>query len=81
MLSGEELERTVETTRAVRTFPLNSRRLTGQVVQRIAVALGLPKGPLADVRQMVEGSLSEERETQNVQVDMVDSESGTVIRL
>ena len=76
MSFGEGLE---GTTRAIRTFPLNSRRLTGQVVQRIAVALGLPKGSLADVHQMVEGSLSEEHETQNIQVDMVDLESGTVI--
>ena len=78
MSSGEESE---EETRAVKSYPLNSKRLTAQVVHRIAVALGLPKAPLADARQMVEGSLREDREPQNVQVDLVGSESSTIIRI
>ena len=78
MSSGEE---SGEKTRAVKSYPLNSKRLTAHVVHRIVAALGLPKAPLADARPMVEGSLSEGHEPQNVQVDLVGSESGTIIRL
>ena len=78
MSSGEE---SGEKTRAVKSYPLNSKRFTAHVVHRIAAALGLPKAPLADARPMVEGSLSEGHEPQNVQVDLVGSESGTIIRL
>ena len=78
MSSGDESE---EKTRAVKSYPLNSKRLSAQVVRWIAVALGLPKASLADTRQMVEGSLSEDREPRNVQVDLVGSESGMIIRL
>ena len=78
MSLGDESE---EKTREVKSYPLNSKRLSAQVVRRIAVALGLPKASLADTRQMVEGSLSEDREPRNVQVDLVGSESGTIIRL
>ena len=56
------------------TYPLNSRRLTAQVVHRIAAALELPKAPLADARQMVEGFLSKDHKQRNVQVDLVESE-------
>ena len=65
----------------VKTYPLNSRRLTTQVMHRIAAALGLPRASRDDVRQMVEGHLSEDRLPQNVQVDIVESEVGTTIRL
>ena len=34
----------------VRTYPLNSRRLTARVVNRIACSPGLPKSLLADAR-------------------------------
>ena len=67
----------------VRMYPLNSRRLTARVVNRIACSLGLPKSSLADARQMIEGQLAETRESQNVQVD-VDAgmpEETAVIRL
>ena len=67
----------------VRMYPLNSRRLTARVVNRIACSLGLPKSSLADARQMIEGQLAETRESQNVQVD-VDAgmpEEMAVIRL
>ena len=67
----------------VRTYQLNSRRLTARVVNRIACSLGLPKSSLADARQMIEGQLAETREPQNVQVDIdagMPEETG-VIRL
>ena len=79
-LEGEPQERRGET-RAVKTYPLNSRRLTARIVHRIAAALELPKAPLSDARQMVEGSLGEGREPWSVQVDIVESESGSIIRL
>ena len=60
----------------VRTYPLNSRRLTARVVNRIACSLGLPKLSLADARQMIEGQLAETREPQNVH-----PEETAVIRL
>ena len=81
MSSGEESEQPRERTRAVKTYPLNSKRLSTQVVHRIAAAMGLPKATLADTYQMVEGSLSRDREPRNVQVDLVESESGSIIRL
>ena len=62
--------------RGGKVYPLNSTRLTACVVSRIAAALGLPKAPLADSRQMVEGSLAEEQEPRNVQVELTDSEEG-----
>ena len=65
----------------VRTYPLNSSRLTANVVARIAAAVGLPKASLADSRQMIDGSLSEERETRNVQVELEDGDNGVAIRL
>ena len=79
-LEGEPQERRGET-RAVKTYPLNSRRLMARIVHRIAAALELPKAPLSDARQMVEGSLGEGREPWSVQVDIVESESGSIIRL
>jgi hypothetical protein len=50
-------------------------------MSRIAAALGLPRASLADSRQMVDGSLAEEREPRNVQVELTDSEEGVMIRL
>lgn len=76
-----ELEGRHEETRAVRTFPLNSKRLTAKVVRRIAAALKLPKASLSDSLQMVEGSLGEDREPWSVQVDILEAEVGTIIRL
>lgn len=68
-------------TRGVKTYPLNSTRLTASVVSRIAAALQLPKASLADSQQMIEGSLSEEREPRNVQVELVAGEGGSTRRL
>ena len=67
----------------VRTYPLNSRRLTARVVNRIACSLGLPKSPLADARLMIEGELAKTCEPQNVQVDvdMSEPEETATIRL
>ena len=62
MSSGGETEEPRVEPRVV-TYPLNSRRLTAQVVHRIAAALELPKAPLADARQMVEGFLSKDHES------------------
>ena len=67
----------------VRTYLLNSRRLTARVVNQIACSLGLPKSSLAYTRQMIEGQLDETREPQNVQVDIDTGipEETAVIRL
>jgi hypothetical protein len=81
MSSGGETEEPRVGPRVVKKYPLNSRRLTALVVHRIAAALELPKAPLADARQMVEGFLSEDHEPQNVQVDLVESEDGSIMRL
>ena len=70
-------------TRVRRSYPLNSRRLTARVVNRIACSLVLPKSSLVDAQQMIEGQLAETRELQNVQVD-IDAgrpEETAVIRL
>ena len=51
----------------VKTYPLNSRRLTAEMVNRIANGLGLPTNALREeLRQLVEGKLAEEHEPKNV---------------
>ena len=65
-----------------RTYPLNSGRLTGAVVTRIAEGLGLPRSAsLEETRQMIEGKLSEEHEPHNVLVEQTEAAAGTVICL
>ena len=64
-----------------KTYPLNSSRLTASIVARIAAALGLPKASLADSRQMIEGTLADDREPWSVQVDLVESEEGVAVDL
>ena len=51
-----------------RTYPLNSRRFTANIVGRLAVALDLPAaGSLEETRLMLESKLLErEREQRNV---------------
>ena len=71
MSSGGETEETHVEPRVV-MYPLNSRRLTAQVVHGIAAALELPKAPLADARQMVERFLSKDHEPRK---DLVESET------
>ena len=78
--AGERGKRVV-VPRGGKTYPLNSTRLTASVVSRIAATLGLPKASLAASRQMVEGSLAEEREPRNVQMELVESEGSLTIRL
>ena len=53
-----------------RALPLNSKRVTGRLLQEIAKALGLPtKATQNELRQMIDGELSERgREPLNVQV-------------
>ena len=72
-----------EKTRAGRVLPLNSRRLTAVIVKRIAKALELPdSAALDDLRQMVDGKLSEQgEEPRSVQVALIDTERGVVIEL
>ena len=72
-----------EKTRAGRVLPLNSRRLTAVIVKRIAKALELPdSAALDDLRQMVDGKLSERgEEPKSVQVALIDTERGVVIEL
>ena len=76
-----EREKDLVEPRGGKTYPLNSTRLTASVVSRITAALGLPKASLADSRQMIEGSLAEEREPRNVQVELVSEEGSLTIRL
>ena len=64
-----------------KTYPLNLSRLTASIVARIAAALGLPKASLADSRQMIEGTLADDREPWSVQVDLVESEEGVAVDL
>ena len=66
------------------TFPLNSKHLTGRIVQRIARGVRLPTwASLEDTRQMLEGKLGEMyREPLNVQVVLWDvAERGMHISL
>ena len=76
-MAEEAEEATVERTRG-RVLPLNSRRLTSEIVSRIAKALELPdSGTLEDTRQMVEGKLiARGREPKNVQVVVHVAEGG-----
>ena len=64
--------------RASACFPLNSRRLTGPYLVRIAKAMGLPeKGTTDQLRVMIEGKLSElGREAQNIQVSIEQDQQG-----
>ena len=65
------------------TLLLNSKRLTGPMVQQIAKSMGLPtSASLEDTRQMLEGKIGEmERELCNVQVVLQDVEEGVHITL
>ena len=67
----------------VKTLPLNSRRLKADVLRAIAFALGLPRtAALADVRQMIEGSLEEQGHVpRNVQVVLMDTDGSLQIKL
>ena len=65
----------------VKIYPLNSRRLMAGTIGRIAAALGLPKATQADSQQMIEGTLSESREPWSVQVDLVEADGATTVRL
>ena len=59
-----------------RVLPLNSRRLVAEYVKAIATSLGLSTRASTDeVRQMVEGKLSES--PRNVQVVIQEPEAGT----
>ena len=67
----------------VKTYPLNSRRLRAETVNRIAKGLGLPTNSLlAETRQLIEGKLGEEHESKNIQVDVIELQPGvTAIKL
>ena len=66
-----------------RTYPLNSRRLTADIVGRLAVALDLPTaGSLEETRLMLEGNLLErEREPRNIQVVIKETAEGSMLSL
>ena len=65
------------TKRAGRVTTLNSRRLTGAVIKRVARALELPTAAaLEDIRQMIDGKLSEQgRDPRDVQVIQTEVEA------
>ena len=67
------------TKRAGRVTTLNSRRLTGAVIKRVARALELPTAAaLEDIRQMIDGKLSEQgRDPRDVQVIQTEVEAET----
>ena len=68
---------------AKKTFPLNSGRLTGIVMRRVAKELGLSvSASLEDMRQIVSGEIEAAgREPRNVRVELTESERGTKIAL
>ena len=57
-----------------RTFPLNFKRLTAEVLSRIAEWLGLPtNASAAETRQLIDRKLEEYcYEPRNVQVDLIE---------
>ena len=65
------------------TYPLNSKRITGEQLQRIAESLGLPStGTVAVTRQIIEGKLLElEKEPRNAQVVVQESSEDPTIFL
>ena len=64
----------------MKTYPLNSKRLTAEVLTKVAKGLGLPTSTsLAETRQLVEGKLEEQQhEPMNVQVDVIDGATGGI---
>ena len=69
----------------VKTFPLNSKRLTAEVLTRIAKGLGLPvNASAAETRQLIEGirKLEEqEHEPRNIQVDEIEASGDITVKL
>ena len=73
MLTGAE----VAAGHVTKTYPLNSRRLKAETVNRIAKALGLPtNASSAETMQLIEGRLGEDYEPRNVQVDLMEVAPG-----
>ena len=64
-------------------LPLNSRRIPGIIVKRIAESLELPtSASLDECRQMIDGKLAESgREPMNIQVNLLHGPAGTRIQL
>ena len=76
-------ETTAATTESPRFLPLNSRRITGQIVRRLALKLELPTaGSVEDTRQLIHRKLQEMgHELMNVQVVLRDTTDGLEINL
>ena len=68
------------TERNTKTYPLNSKRLTAEVLTKVAKGLGLPtSASVAETRQLVEGKLeTEQYEPKNVQVDVIELATGAI---
>ena len=68
---------------SARTLPLNSRRLTASIVNRIAKELGVTgTASLEDLRQIVEGQVEElGHSPPNVRVELVETDRGVVVSL
>ena len=81
-IAEEAVEATVDRTR-VRTYPLNSRQLTADVIGPMAKELDLPTaGSLEETRQILDGKLVEMgREPRNVQVDLEEMEGVVAVYL
>ena len=73
-MADQASEAVAERARVGRPLPLNSRRLTANIVNQIAKALELPhSASLDDMKQMVEGMLTERgEEPRNVQVALME---------
>ena len=82
-MAERSMEPVVEVLPRGQTLPLNSKCLTGPMVQQIAKSVGLPtSASLEDTRQMLEGKIGEMgREPRNVQVVLQDVEGGVHITL
>ena len=82
-MAERSIEPVVEVLPRGRTLLLNSKRLTGTMVQQIAKSMELPtSASLEDTRQMFEGKIGKmEREPRNVQVVLQDVEGDVHITL
>ena len=82
-MADQASEAVAERARVGRPLPLNSRRLTANIVNRIAKAPELPhSASLDNMKQMVEGTLTERgEEPRNIQVALIEGVEGVVIEL
>ena len=72
MSEAEMAEAEIAAGHVTKTYPLNSRCLTAETLNRIARVLELPtRGSTDETRQLIKGKLGEEYEPRNTQVDLL----------